>query len=133
ILRLQCSPPGSTRPFCRPLPVHYAYHGMEMRAYILLAVTLGFALSGCAPSATGSGPAPASPPVRNIIFFVADGGGAGLWTAARYGQEELSVERMPVVGLLDTRSASHKVTDSAAGATAYSTGERVSNRTIAVS
>lgn len=43
------------------------------------------------------------------------------------------MERMPVVGLVDTRSASHKVTDSAAGATAYSTGERVSIRTIAVS
>ena len=103
-----------------------------MRAY-KLAATLGLSLIGCAPAATSSGPSPAAPAVRNIILLVADGAGAGLWNAARYADEDLSVERMSVLGLVDTRSASHRVTDSAAGATAYSTGQRVSNRTIAVS
>jgi alkaline phosphatase len=39
---------------------------------------------------------------------------------------------MPVTGLVDTRSATGKVTDSAAGATVYATGVRVTNRTIGV-
>lgn len=72
-------------------------------------------------------------PVRNIILMIADGAGPGVWTAAAYGTDgALNVSRMPVVGLVDTRSAGSKVTDSAAGATVYATGERVTNRTIAV-
>jgi alkaline phosphatase len=69
--------------------------------------------------------------VRNIILMIADGAGPGTWTAAVYGAEsELEVRRMPVMGLMDTRSSSSKVTDSAAGATVLATGERVTNRTI---
>lgn len=71
-------------------------------------------------------------PVRNIILLIADGAGVGVWTAATYAQPDLAVEHMPVAGLVDTRSASSKVTDSAAGATVYATGERVTNRTISV-
>ena len=74
----------------------------------------------------------ADPPVRNIILMIADGTGVGVWTAAEFASDALSVKRMPVTGLVDTRSASHKVTDSAAGATVYATGERVTNRTISV-
>lgn len=70
--------------------------------------------------------------VRNIILMIADGVGAGAWTAAGYANDSLAVERMPVVGLIDTRSAVHKVTDSAAGASVYATGQRVVNRTISV-
>lgn len=56
----------------------------------------------------------------------------GLWTAASYASDTLAVKSFPVVGLVATRSASHKVTDSGAGATVYATGERVTNRTISV-
>lgn len=96
------------------------------------------ALAGCAAS-SGAGAMTAAPaaaiqdePVRNIILLIADGAGAGIWTAAGYAQPDLAVKRMPVVGLVDTRSAHHKVTDSAAGATVYATGRRVMNRTIGV-
>lgn len=69
--------------------------------------------------------------VRNIILMIADGAGPGTWTAAAYGADgELEVRRMPVMGLMDTRSSSSKVTDSAAGATVLATGERVTNRTV---
>ena len=74
----------------------------------------------------------AEPPVRNVILMIADGAGVGVWTAAEFASDALNVKRMPVTGLVDTRSASHKVTDSAAGATVYATGERVTNRTISV-
>jgi alkaline phosphatase len=98
----------------------------------LLAAAL---LAGCAAA-----PAPgratavtaARPEVRNIILLIADGAGVGVWSAAEFGADALAVQQMPVVGLVDTRSANAKVTDSAAGATVYATGERVTNRTIAV-
>lgn len=69
-------------------------------------------------------------PVRNIILLIADGAGAGLWSAAAFEADALTVQQMPVAGLVDTRSGSARVTDSAAGATVYATGERVTNRTI---
>jgi alkaline phosphatase len=74
----------------------------------------------------------ANEPVRNIILLIADGTGVGVWTAAAYANHDLAVRRMPVTGLVDTRSRSGKVTDSAAGATVYATGERVTNRTVGV-
>jgi len=83
-----------------------------------------------------TGPPSASPiadePIRNVILMVADGAGTGAWTLAAYARDDLAVREMPVGGVVDTRSGSHKVTDSAAGATAYATGRRVTNRTIAV-
>ena len=101
---------------------------------VLLALLASVA---CTPhSGTSSAPrtqgSTTSADVRNIILLIADGGGVGLWTAASYASDNLAVKRMPVVGLVDTRSASHKVTDSGAGATVYATGQRVTNRTISV-
>ena len=91
----------------------------------------------CAPWGTTPTPAPppvsmAAPEVRNIIVLIADGAGVGLWTAASYASSALAVKEMPVVGLVATRSALHKVTDSGAGASVYATGQRVTNRTISV-
>ena len=103
-------------------------------ARVRLALVLTTA--GCATAPSGAGGAQAGgagstdEPVRNIILLIADGAGPGLWTAAAYASPDLAVKRMPVTGLVDTRSGSHKVTDSAAGATVFATGERVTNRTI---
>lgn len=98
-----------------------------------LIVVVVFMLTGCATTSSSVAPASADGAVRNIILMIADGSSAGLWTAVAYAKEgALSIERMPVVGLVDTRSASAKVTDSAAGASVYATGERTPNRTIAV-
>jgi len=88
---------------------------------------------GCSGTSGAGDTASATPePVRNIILLIADGAGVGLWSAASFAADALAVKTMPVVGLVDTRSASAKVTDSAAGATVYATGERVTNRTIGV-
>ena len=93
--------------------------------------------AGCAPPAVSTPPgiqatSATDASVRNIILLIADGAGAGVWTAAVYAEHDLAVRRMPVVGLVDTRSTTGKVTDSAAGATVYATGQRVTNRTIGV-
>jgi alkaline phosphatase len=105
-----------------------------------LAAFAAFALSaaaGCAAPAGGPGavpaPAPAQAGVRNIILLIADGAGVGMWAAAEFARADLAVKEMPVTGLVSTRSASHRVTDSAAGATSYATGVRVTNRTLGVS
>lgn len=60
---------------------------------------------------------------KNIILFIADGAGAGHYTAMQNARlAAFSVGRMPVVGLATTRSADRNVTDSAAAATALATG-----------
>ena len=106
---------------------------MVQRLPLVLTLAV-LAASGCAAAGSSSGsPAAADePPVRNIILMIADGTGVGVWTAAEFASDALFVKQMPVTGFVDTRSASHKVTDSAAGATVYATGQRTTNRTISV-
>jgi len=65
----------------------------------------------------------AQTPIR-IILFVADGAGAGYWTAASLTLDSLAVETMPVIGLIETSSADRIVTHSAEAATAFATGVR---------
>jgi alkaline phosphatase len=69
---------------------------------------------------------------RRVILFIGDGVGASYWTAARLAADTLAVSRFKVMGLVDTRSANSPVTESAAGATAYSTGFRTLNGAIGV-
>lgn len=114
-----------------------------MRYRSLSALTLA-ALAGCAsapreaasPSPSPTSLAPAVRPLTNaptrVILFIGDGVGTAYWSAARFAQGKLAIDEFPVVGLVDTRSSSHKVTDSAAGATVYATGERTYNYAIGV-
>jgi alkaline phosphatase len=67
-----------------------------------------------------------------VILFIGDGVGTAYWSAARFAADSLAIEEFPVVGLVDTRSSSHKVTDSAAGATVYALGLRTFNYAIGV-
>jgi alkaline phosphatase len=69
---------------------------------------------------------------RNVILFIGDGVGISYWTAARFASDELAIEDFKVLGLVDTRSSDSDVTDSAAGATAYSAGIRTYNGAIGV-
>lgn len=98
---------------------------------LILALSILVACAGTSAS-SGAPAAAAEPEVRNIILMIADGTGVGVWTAAEFASDALAVKQMPVTGLVDTRSASHKVTDSAAGASVYATGQRTTNRTISV-
>lgn len=69
---------------------------------------------------------------RNIIFMIGDGFGPTAVTAAREYYGQLSLDEI-LVGTVQTRSHSHAVTDSAAGATAFATGVRTDNRAVSVS
>lgn len=83
------------------------------------------------------GRADAASRARNVILFLADAGGTSTVAAASlhaHGNSRgLFLQRMPHIALSDTSSASHWVTDSAAGMTAIVTGERTNNGVIAQS
>jgi alkaline phosphatase len=69
----------------------------------------------------------------NIILMIGDGmGHSQMSTALFYGPEEPNYVRFPFVGLSRTSSSSHKITDSAAGATAFSCGVKTYNGSIAM-
>lgn len=69
----------------------------------------------------------------NIILMIGDGmGHTQLSTALYYGNKEPNYLRFPFVGLSRTSSSSHKITDSAAGATAFSCGVKSYNGSIGV-
>ena len=70
-------------------------------------------------------------PVKNVIIFIGDGMGSAQVTVTRYNtfgpEYRLEIEKMPVIGLVNTYSADDYVTDSAAGATAMATGHKTKN------
>lgn len=85
-----------------------------------------------APAATAplqEGKAP-----RYIIFMIGDGMGLEQVSAALVcNKGKLNIQRLPVTGLSETCSASHLVTDSAAGGTALACGRRTNNKWLGLS
>lgn len=72
-----------------------------------------------------------TPKPKNIILLIGDGMGLTQVTAGLYANNKrLNLERFPVTGLMKTHSASHLITDSAAGATAFSCGCKTYNGAI---
>lgn len=73
-------------------------------------------------------------PIKNVIFVIGDGTGlAQLYSGqvSLVGKEGwLNIQTMPVTGLVTTHAANRLITDSAAGATAYSCGVKTNNRII---
>lgn len=70
---------------------------------------------------------------RNVVLMIGDGMGvtqlsAGIYSNGNY----LALERMPYVGLHKSYASDALVTDSAAGATAFSCGEKTYNGAIGV-
>ncbi len=67
----------------------------------------------------------------NIILMIGDGMGLSQMSSAfYYGEQKPNFARFPIVGLSCTSSSSDKITDSAAGATALSTGKKTYNGAI---
>lgn len=79
---------------------------------------------------------PRAPGPRRVVLFVGDGMGLAHVTlgrlAAEHSKQPYAFDRMPVVGLADTRSANNIVTDSAAAATALSSGYKTQNGFLGV-
>jgi len=90
-----------------------------------------FALVSCTVSQTTTTQATKTPP--NIIFLVGDGMGLSQVSSAYYfGEGEPNFSRFKTIGLSKTSSGSHKITDSGAGANAFSTGKKTYNGSIGV-
>ncbi|WP_236676262.1 alkaline phosphatase [Chryseolinea lacunae] len=69
--------------------------------------------------------------IKNVILFIGDGMGLAQVTAGMVGNgNTLSLTQLKNIGLSKTQSADDFTTDSAAGATALSTGKKTKNRYI---
>lgn len=77
--------------------------------------------------------APAAAVPKNIILLIGDGMGLAQVSAGMYANNiHTELERFPITGLSKTYSASHLVTDSGAGATAFACGTKTYNTAIGV-
>jgi len=84
------------------------------------------------PAVSGQQDARSDQPV-NVIILVGDGmGTAQLTIPYYYGKEEPVFGYFGNVGLVETSSATHKITDSAAGSTAMFTGTKTYNDAVGV-
>lgn len=73
--------------------------------------------------------------VKNVILLIGDGMGLSQMSTAYYfdnPEKRPNFSRFPVVGLINTSSAKQKITDSAAGATAFATGRKSYNGAISI-
>jgi len=69
----------------------------------------------------------------NIILMIGDGMGLSqLSSAYYYGKGKSNFSRFKEIGLINTSSSSHKITDSGAGATAFACGKKSYNGSIGV-
>jgi len=109
------------------------------RALAIALAGVVLALAGCA--STGDSPAPAVQQPKNIIIMFADGASSTQWDFGRYSSQMLRnqpfvttdvVFKEGSLGLLSTHPSDAYVVDSAASASAMSTGHKVNNFVVAV-
>ena len=97
-----------------------------MRTIFLLILLSGWVAVGTAQPMTTASP-------KNVVLLIGDGMGLTQVSTAFYYQDQPSnFARFPVTGLIKTSSSSDKITDSAAGATAFSAGVSTYNGAIGV-
>ena len=108
-----------------------------MKRLILTSVLLCSGLASCSQVYTNSRPhdvvapvpaAAAAPVARNVVLMIGDGMGAEhVWAAWLSNRGQLNITSLSVTGFSITNSASHTVTDSAAGGTAIACGCKAIN------
>lgn len=78
-------------------------------------------------------PSPEQSKPKNVILMIADGTGVAQITAGMYANDGFTnYERCPFIGFHKQHSSDNLITDSAAGATAFSCGEKTYNGAIGV-
>lgn len=97
-------------------------------------VTERFKIAGNAEQKPEMLPLVESRKVKNVIFMIGDGTGIAQITAGQYAlvgtEGRLHIQTMPVTGIVETAASDNLITDSAAGATAYSCGIKTYNGAI---
>ena len=72
-------------------------------------------------------------PVQHVILMIGDGNGLAQISSAMFSNDnQLNLTQLKNIGFVKTQAADDFTTDSAAGATAYATGEKTNNRAIGV-
>lgn len=91
---------------------------------LLTFLLLGLLLSHCRVSEPGAAPLlQKQEKAKNVILMIGDGMGLSQITAAMYaGKRPLAMENFPIVGFHKSYASDDLITDSAAGATAFSCG-----------
>lgn len=98
-----------------------------MKKYFALALCF-FSISGYTQDRSAS-----AKKIRNIIFMIGDGmGTTQIYAGLTANKGKLNLERFKCIGFSKTNSASDYITESAAGATAFSIGEKTYNGAIGV-
>lgn len=70
-------------------------------------------------------------PVKNIILMIGDGNGLAQISSGLFAnQGQLNLTQLKNIGLIKTQAADDFTTDSAAGATAFATGQKANNRAL---
>jgi len=98
---------------------------IRTRSVVLLLAGAVMVWSAVVPQHAGAQTRP-----TRVILFIGDGAGTGYWTAAALSADHLATKTFSVMGLVETGASDNKTTDSAASATAYSTGVRTYNGAI---
>ncbi len=116
----------------------------DLKTTCFLALLLLFAACSCKIPPAAVPPPPSPPPqvivadvewapAKNIILLIGDGMGLAQITAGMYlNGNYTALEKFPVVGIHKSHSANNLVTDSGAGATAFSCGVKANNGGIGV-
>ncbi len=103
-----------------------------MKLAVRFAVLLAASATALAASAPPEARAPRPRP-ENVIFMIGDGMGFGQLMLGRLERgRPLTMETMPVTGLVHTAPAGELVTDSAAAATALASGKKTKNEMCGV-
>lgn len=106
---------------------------MFRRISVLVVIAL---LASCSPTKQVAVVAPevlVERRAKNVIFLIGDGMGVAQITAAMYNYDlPLAIESFPVVGLHKNDASDELITDSAAGATAFSIGKKTYNGAIGI-
>jgi alkaline phosphatase len=103
----------------------------KMKKTIYFALLLFIMLSYSANISNKSNEVKKQDKPLNIILLIGDGMGLSeVSSAFYYKKDKVNISRFKYIGLFNTSSASHKITDSAAGATAFSCGKKTYNGAI---
>jgi alkaline phosphatase len=101
---------------------------MTYKSIIFIALLM--TLFSCKPQITKE---EVRPKAKNVILLIADGTGLSQVSSAFYFKKTRpNYARFKSIGLIRTSSATEDITDSAAGATAFSTGQKTYNGAIGV-
>ncbi|MDB4678352.1 alkaline phosphatase [bacterium] len=103
---------------------------MSCRALLIFTLLSVFSIGCNTPRTDNSKPKSSKKP-SNIILLIGDGMGVSQLSSAYYfGDAEPNFSKFPTVGLSRTSASSHKITDSASGATAFASGIKTYNASI---